>query len=80
VWRGDPANADWSVCWLAGPGAAETPRPDAGAQVPLVAVLTVGRPRDLLQGRRLIASGTPVDPARLADPAIPLRDCAVSAG
>ena len=80
VWRGDPAGVDWSVCWLARPGAAETPSPGAGGQVPLVAVLTVGRPRDLLQGRRLIASGAPVDPARLADPAIPLRDCAVSAG
>jgi 3-phenylpropionate/trans-cinnamate dioxygenase ferredoxin reductase component len=80
VWRGDPADADWSVCWLARQGGAEAPRPGGGAQVPLVAVLTVGRPRDLLQGRRLIASGIPVDPARLADPAIPLRDCAVGAG
>jgi len=81
VWRGDPAGADWSVCWLAGAGAAEATRPGAAAaQAPLVAVLTVGRPRDLLQGRRLIASGAPVDPARLADPAIPLRDSAAGAG
>ena len=42
----------------------------------LSAVLAVARPRDLLQGRRLIASGVPVDPARLADPAVPLRDAA----
>jgi len=39
-------------------------------------VLTVNRPRDLLQGRRMIADGTRVDPARLADPAIPLKDTA----
>ena len=37
-------------------------------------MLTVNRPRDLLQARRLIADGTQVDPARLADPAIPLKD------
>lgn len=36
VWRGDPAGAAWSVCWLRD-----------GA---LVAVLAVGRPRDLAQG------------------------------
>jgi len=40
----------------------------------LTAVLAVSRPRDLLQGRRLIAAGTAVDPVRLADPAVPLRD------
>jgi 3-phenylpropionate/trans-cinnamate dioxygenase ferredoxin reductase subunit len=39
-------------------------------------VLTVDRPRDLLQARRLIAAGAEVDPARLADPAIPLKDAA----
>jgi 3-phenylpropionate/trans-cinnamate dioxygenase ferredoxin reductase subunit len=70
VWRGDPGEKDWSACWLAG-----SDRPGgAGAGQTLAAVLAVGRPRDLLQGRRLIASGDPVDPARLADPAIPLRD------
>jgi len=37
-------------------------------------VLAVSRPRDLLQGRRLIASGAPVDPGLLADPAVALRD------
>src|SRR5262252_3698888 len=42
----------------------------------LAGVLAVARPRDLLQGRRLIASGVPVDRARLADPAVPLRDAA----
>ncbi|GAA3106321.1 hypothetical protein GCM10020254_60230 [Streptomyces goshikiensis] len=59
VWRGDPAGEAWSVCWLRD-----------GA---LAALLAVGRPRDLAQGRRLIEAATPVDPARLADPAVPLK-------
>ncbi|MFI7386867.1 NAD(P)/FAD-dependent oxidoreductase [Streptomyces sp. NPDC049813] len=59
VWRGDPAGAAWSVCWLR-----------AGA---LVGVLAVGRPRDLAQGRKLIEAGTALDPERLADPARPLK-------
>lgn len=59
LWRGDPEDAAWSVCWLRG-----------GA---LVAVLAVGRPRDLAQGRRLIESAVPVDPAKIADPAVPLK-------
>jgi len=70
VWRGDTGGRDWTACWLAGPS------PD-GAAERLTAVLAVARPRDLLQGRRLIASGTPVDLARLADPAVALRDAAV---
>jgi 3-phenylpropionate/trans-cinnamate dioxygenase ferredoxin reductase subunit len=69
VWRGDPGGRDWTACWLAGAG------PD-GAGERLTAVLAVARPRDLLQGRRLIASGAPVDPARLADPAVAVRDAA----
>ena len=69
VWRGDTEGRDWTACWLAGAG------PD-GAGERLAAVLAVARPRDLLQGRRLIASGTPVDLARLTDPAVPLRDTA----
>jgi 3-phenylpropionate/trans-cinnamate dioxygenase ferredoxin reductase component len=64
LWRGDPAAPTWTVCWLT-----------AGR---LVALLTVDSPRDLLQGRRLIASGDPVDIGRLADPAIPLK-AAISA-
>ena len=62
VWRGDPAEPKWAACWLA-----------VGR---LVAILTVDRPRDLLQGRRLIASADPVDAARLADPAIPVSGAA----
>ncbi|HEX3489512.1 MAG TPA: FAD-dependent oxidoreductase [Streptosporangiaceae bacterium] len=60
VWRGDPAAEKWAAAWLAGDR--------------LVALLTVGRPRDLLQGRRVIEAGAPVDPARLADPAVAVRD------
>ncbi|MBQ0829964.1 oxidoreductase [Streptomyces sp. RG38] len=59
LWRGDPAGPAWSVCWL---------REDR-----LVALLAVGRPRDLAQGRRLIEAGTPMDPVLLADPARPLK-------
>src|SRR5215831_13853977 len=73
IWRGDPAGREWAVCWLAGPGTV------GGNGERLVALLTVGRPRDLLQGRRVIAAGGAVDPGRLADPGIPVRD-AVPAG
>ena len=69
VWRGDTAGRDWTACWLAGAS------PD-GAGERLTAVLAVARPRDLLQGRRLIASETPVNLARLTDPAVPLREAA----
>jgi 3-phenylpropionate/trans-cinnamate dioxygenase ferredoxin reductase subunit len=65
VWRGDPADPAWSICWL---------RDDT-----LVAVLAVGRPRDILQGRRLIQAATPVDAALLADPAAPLKSAALPA-
>lgn len=60
ILRGDPAERRWAACWLAG---------DL-----LVALLTVNFPRDLAQGRRVIESGTPVDAARLSDPAVLIRD------
>ncbi|MYZ40868.1 MULTISPECIES: oxidoreductase C-terminal domain-containing protein, partial [unclassified Streptomyces] len=59
VWRGDPAEAAWSVVWLRD-----------GA---LMALLAVGRPRDLAQGRKLMETGARLDRARAADPAVPLR-------
>ncbi|MER5887691.1 FAD-dependent oxidoreductase [Streptomyces sp. NPDC001941] len=62
VRRGDPAEAAWSVAWLRD-----------GA---LVALLAVGRPRDLAQGRKLIESATALDPALVADPAVPLKSAA----
>ncbi|MFD8870392.1 NAD(P)/FAD-dependent oxidoreductase [Streptomyces sp. NPDC059590] len=59
VWRGDPSGAAWSVCWLR-----------EGA---LVALLAVGRPRDLAQGRKLIEQGSRLDRARAVDPSVPLK-------
>ncbi|MGW1779783.1 NAD(P)/FAD-dependent oxidoreductase [Streptomyces sp. NPDC002143] len=65
LWRGDPSGPAWTVCWL---------REDR-----LVALLAVGRPRDLAQGRRLIEAGTPMDPLLLADPARPLKTATIPA-
>ncbi len=59
IWRGDPAQRSWSACWL--------------LDGRLTALLAVDRPRDLSQGRRVASSGARVDPARLADPEVPLR-------
>jgi NADPH-dependent 2,4-dienoyl-CoA reductase/sulfur reductase-like enzyme len=64
LWRGDPAEETWSVLWLRG-----------GA---LVALLAVGRPRDLAQGRKLIVSGAALDPVRATDPSVPLKAAAQS--
>ncbi|TDD90716.1 NAD(P)/FAD-dependent oxidoreductase [Actinomadura darangshiensis] len=59
VRRGDPAGRTWAAAWLTGDR--------------LDAVLTVGRPRDLVQARRVMAAGTPVDPEAMADPDVPVR-------
>jgi NADPH-dependent 2,4-dienoyl-CoA reductase/sulfur reductase-like enzyme len=64
LWRGDPAEPTWSACWLAGGR--------------LVAMLTVDRPRDMLQARRLIAAAAPVDISRLTDPEIPVKTAVIS--
>ena len=66
VWRspGPGSPGPWTACWLSG--------------ARLVALLAVDRPRDLIQGRRVIASGAPVDPALLADPAVPLKNVTVN--
>jgi 3-phenylpropionate/trans-cinnamate dioxygenase ferredoxin reductase subunit len=64
IWRGDPAGDRFAACWLAGGR--------------LVALLTVGLPRDLQQGRRLIVAGLQVDAAMIADPAVAVRDAAAS--
>ncbi|GLW63058.1 oxidoreductase [Actinomadura rubrobrunea] len=58
--RGDPDGSTWAVCWLTGDR--------------LDAVLTVDRPRDLVQARRVMSAGTPVDPDLLADPERPVRE------
>ena len=49
-----------SLAWLSADGA-------------LTGFFAVDRQRDLSQARRLIAAGHVPDPARLADPAVPLR-------
>ncbi|WP_067795171.1 NAD(P)/FAD-dependent oxidoreductase [Actinomadura formosensis] len=59
VHRGDPAERKWAAVWLTGDR--------------LDAILTVDRPRDLVQARRVIAAGTPVDPEAIADPDVPVR-------
>jgi NADPH-dependent 2,4-dienoyl-CoA reductase/sulfur reductase-like enzyme len=59
VRRGDPREAAWSVCWLRD-----------GA---LAALLAVGRPRDLAQGRKLMERGLPVDREVVADADVPLK-------
>jgi hypothetical protein len=84
VWRGDPAEPKWTACWL-------TPPPDsvaadgtagraAGEGGRLTALLTVGRPRDMIQARRMIANRAVMDPARLADPAVPVKNAARLSG
>ncbi|WP_433918482.1 FAD-dependent oxidoreductase [Streptomyces canus] len=59
LWRGEPSGLAWTVCWL--------------RERRLVALLAVGRPRDLAQGRRLIEAGAEMDPELLTDPARPLK-------
>ncbi|MEY9926510.1 3-phenylpropionate/trans-cinnamate dioxygenase ferredoxin reductase subunit [Catenulispora sp. GP43] len=59
VLRGDLSTPSWSVCWL-----------DPHAR--LTAVLAIGRPRDLAQGRRLVTAGAVMDAARVADAGAPL--------
>ncbi|WP_328975916.1 FAD-dependent oxidoreductase [Streptomyces canus] len=65
LWRGEPSGPAWTVCWL--------------RENRLVALLAVGRPRDLAQGRRLIEAGAEMDPELLTDPARPLKTATVQA-
>jgi NADPH-dependent 2,4-dienoyl-CoA reductase/sulfur reductase-like enzyme len=62
VWRGSPENAAWSVCWL--------------REGRLAALLAVGRPRDLAQGRKLIQQAVTVDRALLGDASVALKKAA----
>jgi NADPH-dependent 2,4-dienoyl-CoA reductase/sulfur reductase-like enzyme len=64
VLRGDLTAATWSVVWL-----------DPLSR--LTAVLAVGRPRDLAQGRRLLTAGAVMDAHRVADPGAPLTSAAI---
>lgn len=63
LYRGDPAGK-WAACWLTGDDR-------------LAAILTVDRPRDLVQGRRIVEAGHRLDPSKLVDPDVHLRDCVV---
>jgi hypothetical protein len=60
VWREDGER--WAAFWLAGDR--------------LVATLTVDRPRDLVQARKLMERGAALDAALLADPAVPVKSAA----
>jgi 3-phenylpropionate/trans-cinnamate dioxygenase ferredoxin reductase component len=60
VWRGQVDGASWGACWLRGER--------------LVAFLGVGRQKEITQARRLIEAAIPVDPERLADPGVSLRE------
>ncbi|MYS22194.1 NADPH-dependent 2,4-dienoyl-CoA reductase, sulfur reductase [Streptomyces sp. DvalAA-14] len=62
VTRGDPAGPAWSVLWL--------------RDGLLVALLAVGRPRDMAQARKLITRSAALDPVAAADPAVPLKSVA----
>ncbi|MGW5160182.1 NAD(P)/FAD-dependent oxidoreductase [Nonomuraea wenchangensis] len=63
LYRGGP-EGKWSAVWLRGDDT-------------LAAVFAVDRPRDLVQGRRIIGAGSRLDAERLVDPDVPLRDCVV---
>lgn len=61
VLRGDPATHSFAACYLR-----------AGE---LIAIDTINSPKDQMAARKLIAARVHPDPARLADSAVPLRDC-----
>ncbi len=61
VMRGSPASRSFSVCYLRGGE--------------LVAVDTVNHPKDQMAARKLVAAHARPDPAKLAQPAIALKDC-----
>ncbi|MEV1082997.1 FAD-dependent oxidoreductase [Streptomyces sp. NPDC050211] len=65
LWRGDRSGPSWTVCWL--------------RENRLVALLAVGRPRDLAQGRRLIEAGAEMNPVLISDPARPLKTATATA-
>ena len=60
VLRGEPAARAFSACYLRGGE--------------LIAIDTLNNPRDQLAARKLIAARAHPDPAKLADPAIALKD------
>ena len=65
VLRGDPASHAFSACYLRGDGE-------------LLAIDTINAARDQMAARRLIAARARMDLAKLPDPAVALKDCAVA--
>jgi 3-phenylpropionate/trans-cinnamate dioxygenase ferredoxin reductase subunit len=61
VVRGAPATRSFSACYLRG--------------AELIAIDTINAPRDQMAARKLIGSHARMDPQRLADPAVALKDC-----
>jgi 3-phenylpropionate/trans-cinnamate dioxygenase ferredoxin reductase subunit len=61
VMRGDPAAHTFSACYLRGGE--------------FIAIDTVNNARDQMAARKLIAARMRPDPAKLADPALSLKDC-----
>jgi 3-phenylpropionate/trans-cinnamate dioxygenase ferredoxin reductase subunit len=61
VMRGDPGARSFSACYLR-----------AGE---LISMDTVNSPKDQMGARKLIAAHARPDLAKLADPAVPLKDC-----
>jgi 3-phenylpropionate/trans-cinnamate dioxygenase ferredoxin reductase subunit len=61
VVRGSPAARSFSVCYL--------------WRGELIAVDTVNQPKDQMAARKLVAARARLDPAKLADGTIPLKDC-----
>jgi 3-phenylpropionate/trans-cinnamate dioxygenase ferredoxin reductase subunit len=61
VLRGDPETRSFSVCYL--------------REGELIAVDTVNAAKDQLSARKLIPARARPDPRKLADPAIPLKEC-----
>lgn len=65
ILRGDPATRQFAVAYLKGGR--------------LIALDCVNAVRDYVQGRKLVEEGAGPDPARLADPAVPLKELALGA-
>ena len=61
VMRGSPAARTFSACYL--------------FRGELIAVDTVNNPKDQMAARKLVAARARPDPAKLADPAVALKDC-----
>ncbi len=61
VLRGEPGSRSFSVCYL--------------RDGELIAVDTVNAAKDQLSARKLIPARARPDPRKLADPAVPLKDC-----